>query len=160
MKRLNDKDFVYLAFSYNNFSIISWIVRILTWSNYSHVAIINPKTTWAIEADNREGVRYTLLSKFFSKSKPEIRRIPCSCPEKVVSTVISQVGKKYDWGFIFGWMTRRTWQKQDAWACSELVAWAFEHSGCPIITKSRVSRVTPEHLYMISEYTEAITKWD
>ena len=159
MKPSND-NYLYLAFSYNNKSIISWLVKVFTWSKYSHVALVDPKTTWAIEADNTHGVQYRLLSSFFKFSPPEIRRIRHKNPEGVIAAAKSQIGKRYDYGFVFGWFFRRKWQDQEKWACSELIAWAAEKAGQPIFVHERMNRIVPEHLFMVSDKTDAIKTWD
>lgn len=151
---------VYIAFSYDKTSIVSWIIRLLTWSRYSHVAIIDPKTTWVVEADHVDGVKYNLLSKFFKTSTPEIRKLACKAPDLAVKFAKSQLGRPYDLGFIFGWLFRRDWQDNTKWACSELVAWAVERAGTFIFSEDRMNRITPEHLYMISQKTEDIEIWD
>ena len=150
---------IYLAFSYNNSSPISRLIRFFTWGEYSHVALVNPETGLALESNHSTGVQLTTLSQFFLRSIPEIRRIPHSSPAEVWSAATSQIGKEYDMAFLWGWILRRNWQDPEKWSCSELIAWAAKEGGKGIISDDRISRVVPEHLYMISEKTEVLDKF-
>lgn len=42
---------------------------------------------------------------------------------------------------------RRRWQDNDAWFCSELVAWAFEAGGRSLF-REHAWRITPRDLYL------------
>ena len=58
---------------------------------------------------------------------------------------MTQRGKPYDMRFSYGWFFRRDWQDPNAWACSELVAWAADLFDADIRRS-----VTPRDLYLIS----------
>ena len=66
------------------------------------------------------------------------------------SAAASQIGKPYDYTAILGLGLRRDWQEEDAWFCSELVAWAFQHAGEPLFRAECLRRVTPQHLWMLA----------
>lgn len=63
--------------------------------------------------------------------------------EKAVDAACSQVGKPYDWTAIAGLVMRRDWRETDSWFCSELVAWACEQAGTPLLRANRLNRITP-----------------
>jgi len=69
---------------------------------------------------------------------------------EIIKAARSQVGKPYDIGAIFGFVARRNWEKTDKWFCSELVAWAFSQANEPLFRPGTFSRVTPQHIWMIS----------
>jgi uncharacterized protein YycO len=66
----------------------------------------------------------------------------------VIERMLSQIGRPYDWPGIMGWALRRDWQDPHAWFCSELVAWAFENAGFPLLRSEGLSRITPRDLLM------------
>jgi len=43
--------------------------------------------------------------------------------QNIIKTALTQEGKPYDWGALFGFLFRRDWMENgDKWFCSELVA--------------------------------------
>ncbi len=60
----------------------------------------------------------------------------------------SQLGRPYDWPGVLGYGLRRDWQEQDSWFCSELVAWVFAQTACPLLRGEQVWRITPRDLLM------------
>lgn len=146
--------YIYLVFSYDNKSPVSWIIRFLTWSDYSHVALVNPETLEIISSDHKKGVHRKTLRLLLKNLSVRFRRIPHPNPGRVWRIAYSQIGKEYDFDFLWGWIFRKDWQDPAKWSCSELIAWAAGHGGKYIISKDRIGRVTPEHLYMISEEIE------
>lgn len=129
-------------------SPFSWAVRLLTWSRWSHVSLICGD--YVIEAHALHGVVKTPLSEALREADEYlIEQIPCSRPDAVIAAAGRQVGKRYDWLALFGFLFRRDWQAIDKWFCSELVAWSFQAAGCPLFRAERLRRVTPEHLYML-----------
>jgi cell wall-associated NlpC family hydrolase len=79
-----------------------------------------------------------------------IVELPCRDPQAVIAAAASQIGKPYDYTAILGLGLRRDWQEEDAWFCSELVAWAFQHAGEPLFRAECLRRVTPQHLWMLA----------
>ena len=100
------------------------IIRAVTWSDWSHVAIIDGEEV--IEA-TWPAVRVVPLADVIVKhSRFVVADIPCQDPAAVIAAARSQIGKPYDLTAIFGMLARRDWQEADAWFCSELTAWAFQ----------------------------------
>ncbi len=123
---------------------ISRAVRWFTWSPYSHVAIINNETGEGWESITGSGVRLTNLPRVLrSADKHTIRYIDAN--SSLEDFLNKQIGKKYDYGAIFGFVFRKNWQAKDKWFCSELIAEAFSSVNNPILAKISW-RVTPGNL--------------
>lgn len=133
-----------------------WISKVVSWltrGRYSHVMLLNPDTREYIEASGLakpSGVRVHQLEEFFARIDWDFRIIPHPDPERVWRVAKNHVGKSYDWGYLFGWLFRRNWQDPDKWACNELITYACEMAGHPIIDMSDPQWLTPHHLYLIS----------
>lgn len=124
------------------------LIRAVTWSDYSHVAIIDGDE--AIEAV-WPCVRVSPLADVIA-SHPEhvIADFPCLSPIDAIKAARSQVGKPYDLAGILGIGLHRDWQETDSWFCSELVAWAFVQGGTPLFRPEAMHRITPQHLWILS----------
>ena len=125
---------------------ISWGVRLLTWSEWSHVGIVDGSNV--IEAWFPY-VRVSSLTKVIqSHSRVAFKDIYCKYPAAAISAAVSQVGKPYDVKAIIGWPLGRVWQDDNAWFCAELVAWAFMRGSTTLFPN--VHRVTPQDLWEIN----------
>lgn len=128
--------------------LLSRAIRTFTWSRWSHVALIDGYG--AIEATPPDGVVVNDTEVVLMRSSEfELVELPCSNPEAVRAAAASQVGKPYDYTALMGLALRRDWQEEDAWFCSELIAWAFEQAGEPLFRAECLRRVTPQHLWML-----------
>lgn len=115
-------------------------------SRFSHCAFVTPEGT-VIEAA-AGGVKERLLEDFIrEQSKMELIQIPCEDPDKVLALARAQVGKGYDWWGILGFWFRRKLQRDDAFVCSELIAWCFQEAGYPLFRR-QAWRINPEMLYL------------
>lgn len=123
------------------------IIRWLTGSQWSHCALL--RNGMAIEATwprVRLAAEHTLLT---AAPKSVVVDLPCADEEAAWAWACGQVGKPYDLTALVGWLSGRDWQEEDSWFCSELVAAAFEKSGSPLFRDGTLTRVTPQHLWMI-----------
>jgi uncharacterized protein YycO len=117
------------------------MVCLLTCSEFSHVDYI---------FDN--GAAYSSLPSTgvdYNSDKNDIEQwYELEVPQKIIveNFILKQRGKPYDYMGIVGFLFNRTWQEDDKWFCSELIAAAIEYSGLPLFNK-RVSRITPRDLY-------------
>ena len=128
---------------------MSAAIRLGTWSDWSHVAIIDGDEV--IEATAPAGVRrFPVVQAINHAKRGAIVELPCRDPQAVIAAAVSQIGKPYDYTAILGLGLRRNWQEEDAWFCSELVAWAFQHAGEPLFRAECLRRVTPQHLWMLA----------
>ncbi len=128
----------------------SALIRAATWSRWSHVAIIDDGDM-VIEAAALHGVRRVPFVDAINRAADAaLVELPSPDPAAVIAAAASQIGKPYDYTAILGLGLRRDWQQDDAWFCSELVAWAFDAAGHPLFRPDSLRRVTPQHLWMLA----------
>ncbi|TCP13774.1 permuted papain-like amidase YaeF/Yiix C92 family enzyme [Crenobacter luteus] len=127
---------------------ISWLIRARAGGPFSHVALVDGEHV--VEAVAGKGVvRRTLAEALAGVSRWALMTVPHASPEEVLAAARSQLGRPYDWSGIAGVGVDRDWQEPDSWFCSELVAWAFEQAGTPLVRADAVSRVTPQNLWVL-----------
>lgn len=85
-----------------------------------------------------------------------VERFAVDAPAKVLRLARSQLGKPYDWLGVVGWGMFQDWQEQQAWFCSELVAWAFCRAGYPLLRTRQAWRLTPRDL-LLSPYLQKLS---
>lgn len=128
----------------------SSLIRAATWSRWSHVAIIEDGDT-VIEAAALHGVRRVTFVDAINRAKDAaLVELRSADPAAVIAAAASQIGKPYDYTAILGIGLQRDWQEDDAWFCSELIAWAFDAAGQPLFRPDCMRRVTPQHLWMVA----------
>lgn len=131
----------------------SWLIRAGTWSAWSHVALVDGDQV--IESVMGHGVRRVpLYSAIRRASRHTLVSLQARNPALIVSAAAEQIGKPYDYTAILGLGLHHDWQEDDAWFCSELVAWAFQQAGEPLFRAECLRRVTPQHLYMLPALPE------
>jgi uncharacterized protein YycO len=122
---------------YKGVSKPSRIIRAFNWSEYSHAAWVDDDgsvyqawskgvtLTRSISEDHTPGTEvhlYTVIGE-----TPETR-------EEVRKFMISQLGKKYDWLGILGFVFRaKSLHRRTKWFCSELVAEAYASAAHPLV---------------------------
>lgn len=129
-----------------------WISRVMAWfshADWTHVALLNGDMVIEATGIGLPGVRLTPFGQWVERHITySIRSLPHPDPEAVWRNSLSQLGADYDWRWIFGWVFRlRDWQDDEAWVCSELIAWACERAGKPLFAPGSTWRVTPQMLY-------------
>lgn len=128
-------------------SLISWIIRKLTWSSWSHVVLVNGDE--AIEAVWPR-VRKTTVEEALSGQTEAIELdIPCENELLAWDAALRQVGKRYDLAALFGFLFRRDWASPSKWFCSELAAYAFEKGQSPLFRSENTDRITPQMIYLL-----------
>lgn len=138
-------------------TVASALIRAFTWSAWSHVAIVVGDRV--IESALGEGVREVSLATLKrTASRFEFLDIPCAQADQVVAAAHTQLGKPYDLSAILGLLSRSDWQVDDAWFCSELIAWAFAQAGVPLFRDDHLHRITPEHLWMLAPRSEEASR--
>lgn len=124
----------------------SLLLRTFMWSAWSHCGIIAGDEV--IEAVAGKGVVITPLAEFQKHaSKWTIVKIPAADPAAVIEWARKQKDKPYDFSGVLGIAMHRSWQKADAWFCSELVASAFHAAGTALF-RTDAWRITPRDLYI------------
>lgn len=127
---------------------LSLLIRARAGGPFSHVALVDGDQV--IEAVAGHGVRAAPLATAITRaSRAALMRIPSHNADQVLAVARSQIGKGYDWSGIAGLGINRDWQEADAWFCSELVAWAFDSAGQPLIRRDSVHTVTPQNLWVL-----------
>jgi hypothetical protein len=128
---------------------ISAFIRWWTWSPYSHVDFVVPLTGELLGARETGGVQVRPANyAVFSAKLVLAADATIDVAEAVLELLTAQVGKPYDLQALFGYPFRLDWQTQGKWFCSDLIAWAFETAGYPLLDASRLDRVTPADLIL------------
>lgn len=126
---------------------IALLIRCVTWSRWHHCGAITSDGKHVIEAKGGIGVVKTDIDVFKSRYKRwEIAELECKNEKFAQEFLSNQLGKDYDLKAIFGILFRTGWDMPEQWFCSELVAHA-----CGRFRHNKISRVTPEHIWMISQ---------
>jgi uncharacterized protein YycO len=126
----------------------SWLIRLLTWSDWSHSGIVVGgdqviEATWP-------RVRITPLAEVLAAHPIyEVVDLPCPDPGAALHAALGQVGKPYDVKALFGFLVHRDWQEEGHWFCSELVAWCAQQGGARWFRPEALRRVVPQHLWMV-----------
>lgn len=124
---------------------LGYLIRFFTWSRWQHIGIV--VGDMVIEATIDRGVIETPLSVFKKRyRKTHTGYIPCKSCSEALSLARQELGKPYDFRAIFGLVFRRSWESRTRWFCSELVAHTTQ-----IFREDRVSRVTPEHCFKLTQ---------
>lgn len=126
----------------------SWLVRAITWSAWSHVALVDGDEV--IEAVWPQVRVVPLDNVLHHYSAHAFALLPCDDPAAALQAARSQVGKPYDWKALVGLLLHRDWEDPHAWFCSEIMPWAIHQSGHALFRPSVMRRVTPQHLLMVS----------
>ena len=125
---------------------IALLIRFVTWSRWHHCAAITKDGEYVIEAKGGVGVRKITLEHFQSMYKTwEIAELDCVDDKRAYEFLNDQIGRPYDLKAVFGILFRTGWDDEGAWDCAELLAGASER-----FRHDKLSRVVPEHIWMIS----------
>lgn len=144
-----------IIFSSGN-SIISKAIRWWTVSEWSHVAVAISKDSF-VEATYPK-VRVGLVEELYGgKFVVLTPKVPLTFgeAERLVSYLLSKVGKRYDWRGLLSFVLRKNVHNKSYYFCSELVAEAYDHIGRPLLRRSP-SWVTPQDLYQSLELVEGV----
>lgn len=128
----------------------SWLIRMVTWSEYSHVDLVLDDGL-LIGAIAGEGVVLNRLSDRIAKSSKAVTmEIPVKDIAASEAFAIGQLGKKYDWPGVIGIGLKRNWQEDDKWSCAELVASILAAGGQRPFDAKFHHRITPQHLLSLN----------
>lgn len=147
VKAQQPDQYLALIFCTDKSDWVSTAIRWLTWWKHSHVGMVSPYAPLVIESTHGVGVREVSMASFLNRDGAEVRYLPCADPARAWDRALSQVGKPYDWRFAWGWLFRRNWQDNRAWACSELIAWAAE---C-VPDEMTLDTISPRDLFLLTE---------
>lgn len=132
-----------LQFSTTN-HLSSKAIRFFTWSWASHVEFVLPDNKFLGALATHNGVVEHDLIEY-----TRIERYTVDAPESIIDIARTQIGRPYDWGGVMNFIPRqRIWTEDDKWFCSELVAWAFEQGGYPLLRADGAYRITPRDILL------------
>ncbi len=103
-----------------NHSIGSYLLRLVMWSRYSHTAIrdgdyVYDSTMLQGGVEVHPYARWKEHYPVTDEREVEVKDLGAAR-----AWLKDQVGKPYDWTALLGLLSRRDWQQDDAWFCSEL----------------------------------------
>lgn len=128
---------------------LSPIIRAVTWSKFSHMAIVI--NDHEILHSDFHGVRIEPLVDLQARSKNwMIVEYKCDRPEDLITACKTQLGKPYDFTGLIGIAIRDVNLQDDSkWWCSEIPAFGALISNQPFFQDEYLHRITPQHWLML-----------
>lgn len=131
-------------------SLGSWLIRVFTWSPWSHCVIVEDDRHVIESTMAHGGVRRRPLLEIINEySRVELVEIPLTDEQAALDFARAQLGKPYDWRAIFGFLLHRDWADDRAWFCNELAEAACVAGGRQRFRDS-ISRITPRESWMVT----------
>lgn len=132
---------------YKGTSLVSRAIKFVTWGKYSHTAIMldNDYIIEAWQGSNCVRVIGSLSEGHKPGTPVDIYSVRMGSDQerKFREFVEGQVGKKYDFWGIAGFLRRKDLQRGESWFCSELFAAGCEHAGVTLLNNVRPAQVSP-----------------
>jgi uncharacterized protein YycO len=132
---------------YKGKSWISRAIKFVTWGQYSHTAIIlgNGSIVEAWQGSNSVRVIKHISDGHKPGTPVDIYSVRMGAEQERVfrEFIASQIGKKYDFWGIAGFLRRKDLQRGESWFCSELFAAGCEKAGVKLLNNVRPSQVSP-----------------
>lgn len=130
---------VTVEFSFSN-TALGRVICAATWSRWSHVGVVVDDDLYSARIGDGVG--------FETPAPPERRqrfRVHTTAEEaeSIRRALVGQLGKPYDLTGVIAIAIHRDWRSTDSWFCSELIAWAFEKAGRPLLRADHLNRITP-----------------
>lgn len=127
-------------------TIASRLIRWRDWSNYSHVDFVMPdgRLLGALPnggvqiRDDHPVINKLILSIYVTDSQYE----------DIVSALVSQINKPYDYAGVVGLVFNRDWEEEDKWFCSEFIMYGFKHGGINLLRTNNLSRISPKDILL------------
>lgn len=137
-----------VLFASKPYSLGSCLIRLFTFSKFSHVAI-KISDLLVIDSTLTTGVR-SISVETFTKQYPNYIEIDITVPNEYAAKdfLLTQIGKPYDWTALIGMVLQRTWHAHDSWFCSELLEAAAKAGGKPRF-RDDVYRITPQQSWAV-----------
>lgn len=125
----------------------SWLIRFGTFSQWSHVGLLDGDTVY--DATGARGVSRRPYAEFAAEYPThEVAEVPCN-DQAVREWADRQLGKPYDYSAIFGILFRTGWASEGKWFCSEFVEAAIQVGGVKRFRED-LNRITPRDVWMIT----------
>jgi len=138
-----------VIFTNKHMSISSMVIKLLTFSKFSHMAVLL-KDGNVIDTTFLSGVRIQSLEQFSKHYRNRvIREIALPNEAAAEQFLHSQIGKPYDWASLVGIIARNgKWTDEGKWFCSELVEAAVKAGGLDRFVE-KLSRIIPQYCWVI-----------
>lgn len=137
-----------VIFTNKHNSISSYLIRLVTLSKYSHMAVLLEDGN-VIDTTLVSGVRIQSLEKFSEHYVDRtIREVSLPDEKAAVDFLYYQIGKSYDWTALIGIAFRNKWTDDDSWFCSELVEAAIKAGGLDRFVE-KLSRIIPQYCWIV-----------
>lgn len=133
----------------------AWLIKLFTFSKWNHTAVLFDDSNdidncSVVDVTASSGVRVMSFYRF-KKIYKNIEILDTYVPDENAgkSFALSQIGKKYDWGAIFGIIFQnRNWESRNRWFCAELSETIRVESGRRVF-RSDISGILPRELYAV-----------
>ena len=124
---------------------VSGLIRFFTWSDFSHVDAVLPDGT--LLGARAGGVKIR-PADYLGSAKTARFHVDLTPEQEAAAWAFlrNQIGKRYDFTAIIGFLFRRDWQRDGAWFCSELIAAACALAAKFPLVRETKGRVTPRDL--------------
>jgi len=125
-------------------SLIRWQQR----GNYSHASLFFPGRGY-IESREFKGVRALSMMPKRASERVDVFSVAGLTPEQeeqVFAFAQRQLGKRYDWPMVFGFVSRSSVEGHESggkWFCSELVFAAIAAAGIKLLRVTNAWEVSP-----------------
>ena len=133
---------------YKGKSFISSLIKFVTWGTYSHTAIMLSDTeiVEAWEGSNSVRIIRGLDDGHKIGTSVDIYSVELTEEQEAIfrEFVAEQIGKKYDFWGIAGFLVRRSIQTKGSWFCSELFAAACIAAGAPLLNDRKPYQISPQ----------------
>jgi hypothetical protein len=127
----------------------SQLIRTLTWSEWSHVAI--PINDHQVVEAVWPRVQISTIDEVLAKHPDyQFVDLPVPRPDLAIAAALSQVGKRYDWKALFGFLFHRDWADPGQWFCSELATWCAMQGEAQWFRAEVLDRITPDDVWKLA----------
>lgn len=140
---MNDSEI--LIGQYYGTSLTSRLIRWRTWSDVSHTSAFLPGGEEVIEAWGGGVARRSWREGHTLGTKIAVYRVPCTIDQRreFYDFMHAQIGKRYDYTGILGFITRARSECKEKWFCSEVVFAAAEKAGVRLLCRIAPHQVAP-----------------
>jgi uncharacterized protein YycO len=129
-----------------NWLPFSVLIRVVTFSRWSHCGLISECGQYVYESTFLKGVQRTPLADFKQRyKKTATGQMFCVSTAEAYRIAESKIGDKYDFLACFGILFKTGWGDASAWLCSEYVAHCSQ-----LFSVKKQSSVTPEDCFRLT----------
>jgi len=130
-------------------TVISWLIRLITWSDWSHCVVLHPDGIRTLEARWPRVAASTLPAVLADNDIVRAVRFPCAYPQTAWTWGIGEVGNDYSVLGDLGILLHRDWRRPGTWECAGFVTELLARGGSPPFRLEVLDRVSPQSLWML-----------